>query len=83
MCDSVGPDRENILAIHATGEVYGARTVFSTLPFVWSNTMAQDRRDQIHAGFIGAEVKNPKTEWYTPTALEKGLSSYNTNGHNK
>ncbi|MEM1049403.1 MAG: GDSL-type esterase/lipase family protein [Pseudomonadota bacterium] len=55
----------------------GARIVFATQPFLWSSTMSQQAKDQIYAGFIGNTNQGPDVKWYTPRALETGLSAYN------
>jgi len=69
--------RKTISALKAYADTYGAPIVFVTQPYVWSNNMPAETRAQIYAGFIGADIDSPRTKWYTPAALEKGLSAYN------
>lgn len=75
--DALRAYQDNIVKISKVGKTYGARTVFATQPFLWSSTMSPAARKQIYAGFIGTAMTDPKTKWYTPIALEKGLSTYN------
>jgi len=50
-----------------------AEIVFVSQPYLWSKKMSDQAKAQIYAGFIGSDMNNPATTWYTPKALEGGL----------
>lgn len=69
--------QKNIMKLHAISQAYGAKIVFATQPYVWSDTMTQITKDQLFAGFIGPDMNSPETKWYTPKALWEGSANYN------
>lgn len=69
--------RKTISALKAYADGYGVPILFVTQPYVWSSNMDVETKAQIYAGFIGADMNSPDTKWYTPAALESGLSAYN------
>jgi lysophospholipase L1-like esterase len=75
--DKLSTYRKTIAALKKYADAYGAPMVFVTQPYVWSKDMSDETRRQIYAGFIGADMNSPATRWYTPAALEQGLSAYN------
>jgi lysophospholipase L1-like esterase len=69
--------QRTIRSLKAYADSYGAPILFVTQPYVWSGAMSDATQKQLFAGFIGADINSPLTKWYTPSALEKGLSAYN------
>jgi lysophospholipase L1-like esterase len=69
--------RQTISRLKELADAYGAPIVFVTQPYVWSDTMSEDTRQQVYAGFIGSDLQSPETKWYTSEALRVGLSAYN------
>lgn len=69
--------RDTILRLKAFADSRGKPIVFVTQPYLWSPHMTKEALDMIYAGFIGADMTNPKTKWYTYPALERGLAAYN------
>ena len=69
--------RQTISRLKQLADAYGAPIVFVTQPYVWSDTMSEDTREKIYAGFIGPDLQSPKTKWYTSEALRRGISAYN------
>jgi len=69
--------RQTIRSLKSWADAYGAPVIFVTQPFVWSGQMSDATRAQIYAGFIGHKLDAPDTKWYTASALEQGLSTYN------
>lgn len=68
---------DNLGRLEVLARDRGADIVFATQPFLWSPSMSQRAKDQIYAGFIGSSNQGPDVKWYTPRALEAGLSAYN------
>lgn len=77
LSDHLASYRSTILMLKHYADDYGAEIVFLTQPYVWSESMSQQARDQIYAGFIGADMSAETTRWYTADALRQGLSAYN------
>jgi lysophospholipase L1-like esterase len=69
--------RQTISRLKEFADAYGAPIVFVTQPYVWSETMSEDTRRKIYAGYIGPEFQSPEVKWYTSEALRTGLSAYN------
>ena len=69
--------RETIHNLKEYADKYGAKIIFVTQPYLWSKSLSDKDREQIYAGFIGADITSPETKWYTPDALRKGLKAYN------
>jgi hypothetical protein len=69
--------RKTIMELKTYADRKGIPIVFVSQPFVWSANMSDQTKAQIYAGFIGHELDSPTIKWYTPEALEQGLSAYN------
>lgn len=69
--------RDTIRKLKQAADRAGAEILFVTQPFLWSDNMSDEAKAQIFAGFIGAQMTDPATRWYTVPALEKGLAAYN------
>jgi lysophospholipase L1-like esterase len=69
--------RQTIGRLKALADAYGAPIVFVTQPYIWSDTMSENTREKLYAGFIGPDFQSPQTKWYTTEALRAGLSAYN------
>ncbi len=69
--------RSTILALKEFADKRGKPILFVTQPFLWSANMSKGVWAQLFAGFIGPDINSPDTKWYTPGALEHGLSAYN------
>ena len=69
--------KSTILKLKLFADTHGGEIIFLTQPFVWSEKMSQETKDQLYAGFIGPNMLDPNTRWYTTKVLEEGLMSYN------
>ncbi len=69
--------KNTILKLKALADSQGADIFFLSQPFVWSPHMSHQTQEQLTAGFIGGDNLSPQTRWYTPRALEEGLTAYN------
>jgi len=73
--------RGTIRSLKSQADSYQVPIIFVTQPFVWSENMTEEAKAQIYSGFIGEQsigvLDSPSTKWFTPSAMEKGLSAYN------
>lgn len=66
-----------VLSLKKYADDYGARIVFITQPFLWDDQMSEVAKSMIYSGFIGSDMNGRHAKWYTPRAMEAGLSAYN------